>query len=349
MIMKPYYSDVLQFRGSHYDFGHFQGEKLKDSPILPNRERQWRPREKRHFIVDSEISMAMLDKLAPQMLDEIRGLADALELDMTEAFKKFGGYYLELTRSGCSIFTDDDFFVRNYDSHPRGYEGRYIFYQPTDRGYALMGPTMQITGRIDGMNEKGLVIGYNFTHTKKSADGFMCSMIARMVLETCATADDAVALLKEIPHRHSFSYVVQDKRGIPYVIEASPRKVVARQSNVCTNHFHLLHEENRYRQEETREREQNIIDKQQNSGTAYEAFKIMNSLNEGIASTKYEASAGTLHTSVYLPKELKAMFVIGLDRKPVIFDFNKWLQGENINITKIKGELDSGKPFVNME
>ncbi len=347
--MKSYYSDVFQFRGTHYDFGYMQGQQLKNSPILPNRERQWRKRENRHFIVDPETSMNMLRKIAPQVLDEIQGLADALELDITEAFKKFGGYYLELTRSGCSIFTGKDFFVRNYDSHPRGYEGRYIFYQPTDQGYAFMGPTMQITGRIDGMNEKGLVIGYNFTHTKKSADGFMCSMIARLVLETCADTDEAVALLKDIPHRHSFSYVVQDSRGIPYVIEASPRNVAVRQSNICTNHFHMLHEENRYRQEESLQREQNIMNKQQNTSKPYEAFKIMNSLNEGIASTKYDASAGTIHTSVYMPKELKALFVIGLNRKPVIFDFNKWLQGKDINITKIKGELDFDKPFVNMK
>ncbi|WP_026859577.1 C45 family autoproteolytic acyltransferase/hydolase [Jeotgalicoccus psychrophilus] len=347
--MKSYYSDVFQFRGTHYDFGYLQGQQLKNSPILPNRERQWRKRENRHFIVDPETSMNMLRKIAPQVLDEIQGLADALELDITEAFKKFGGYYLELTRSGCSIFTGNDFFVRNYDSHPRGYEGRYIFYQPTDRGYAFMGPTMQITGRIDGMNEKGLVIGYNFTHTKKSADGFMCSMIARLVLETCANTDEAVALLKDIPHRHSFSYVVQDSRGIPYVIEASPRNVAVRQSNICTNHFHMLQEENRYRQEESLQREQNIMNKQQNTSKPYEAFKIMNSLNEGIASTKYDASAGTIHTSVYMPKELKALFVIGLNRKPVIFDFNKWLQGKDINITKIKGELDFDKPFVNMK
>lgn len=347
--MKPYYSDVIQFRGSHYDFGYMQGQQLRNSPILANRDRQWRSREKRHFIVEPETSLNMLRQIAPQLLDEIQGLADALKLSITEALKKFGGYYLELTRSGCSIFADSDFFVRNYDSHPRGYEGRYIFYQPTDRGYAFMGPTMQITGRIDGMNEKGLVIGYNFTHTKKSADGFMCSMIARLVLETCANTDEAVALLKDIPHRHSFSYVVQDSSGIPYVIEASPRNVAARQSNICTNHFHMLKEENRYRQEESLQREKNIIQKQQNISTPYEAFKIMNRLNEGIASNKYDASAGTIHTSVYMPKDLKALFVIGLDKRPVVFDFNKWLHGENIIITKIKGELDFDHPFVNME
>lgn len=346
--MKRYYSDVIQFRGSHYDFGRFQGELLKQSPILPNREKAWSSRRKSHFITDVQTSMNILGKFAPAILEEIRGLADTLNLNMKEAFMLFGGYYLELTPSGCSIFTDANFMVRNYDSHTRGYEGRYMFYQPEDSGYAVMGPTMQITGRIDGMNEKGLVIGYNFTHTKHSADGFMCSMIARIVLETCANVDEAVTRLKEIPHRHSFSYVVHDKQGVSYVVEASPRKVVARKSNVCTNHFHLLSEENRYRQEESRQREQNIIENQQSTTSAYEAFKVMNSLDEGIASTKYDAFAGTIHTSVYLPKELKALFVIGLDRKPVVFDFNKWLKGENVNVTKIKGELDFHVPFVNM-
>src|SRR5699024_7569686 len=85
--MKPYYSDVFQFRGSHYDFGYFQGELLRDSPILPNRERQWRPREKRHFIVNTETSIKFLKEFAPQILDEIRGIADALSLDIKEALK----------------------------------------------------------------------------------------------------------------------------------------------------------------------------------------------------------------------------------------------------------------------
>src|SRR5699024_5956182 len=146
---------------------------LKDSPILKNREKQWGPKKDRHFIIDKERFEHVKEQFSPAILKEIHGLADALNMNLIEAYRLFGGYYREFVQSGCSIFTDPDFMVRNYDTNPMSYEGRYMFYQPTDQGYAVIGPSMQITGRIDGMNEKGLALGYNFTHSKKSSDGFL--------------------------------------------------------------------------------------------------------------------------------------------------------------------------------
>jgi len=347
-MMNQYYSDVIQFRGTHCDFGYHQGTLLRDSSILPNRERQWKPRKHRYFIVDENRFINIMTDLSPLILEEIEGLADALGMEAEEAIRQFGGFYMEYVTSGCSIFTGDDFMVRNYDSHPKGYEGRYTFYQPTDGGYAVIGPSMQITGRIDGMNEKGLAMGYNFTHSKKSDDGFICNMIGRLILENCADVNEAADLLKEIPHRHSFSYPILDPSGTSYVVEASPRRVVIREANVCTNHFHILNEENRYRQEETRGREERIVTTQQEAGNAYESYKVMNDPAYGIFSNKYDASAGTIHTSVYFPRKLKAWFAMGPDRDPVIFDFGKWLAGEDVYVKQIKGMLEFDRPFVNM-
>lgn len=347
--MTEVYSEVIQFRGSHYDFGYFQGRKLIDSPIIPNHRKQWGPRMNRHFIIHPDTYEHVIKRVAPQIWDEINGLKDALQMDIDEAVQLFGGYYLEFVRSGCSIFSASDYLIRNYDSHPRSYEGRYLFYQPTDGGYAVIGPSMQITGRIDGMNEKGLVMGYNFTHRKQSADGFLCNMIGRLILEKCASVDDAISFLKEIPHRHSFSYVLLDKGGESYVIEASPREVVARKDHVCTNHFHLLDDKNRYRQDESRRREKTIQDQQQPASGSYRAFRVMNDPANDIFSFKYDAAAGTLHTAAYLPREMKAWYAMGPGREPVIFDFGKWLDGNDINVTRILGELDYPGGFANME
>lgn len=347
--MNHYHSDVVQFKGNHYDFGYMQGELLKASPVLANRGRRRAAITKRHFNINEQEAIQLFTKFMPSMLDELQGLADALNWTMKDALREFGGYYVDYERSGCSIVTGEEYMIRNYDSHPSYYEGRYTIYQPTDTGYAVIGPSMQITGRTDGMNEKGLAMGYNFINRVGSEDGFVCNMIGRIVLETCANAEEAIALLKEIPHRTSFNYVLLDPSGETYVVEASPRKVIARKSNISTNHFEVLTDENRYRTDDSMRRQSILESHQSIDRDIYAAYRRLNDKDKEIFSSKYDASAGTIHTAAYIPKEGKALFAIGGNRKPVIFDFNRFLEGERVNIVKVKGMLSYHKPFVNMD
>lgn len=347
--MKEVFSELFQFRGSHYDFGYYQGEKLLNSFILPNREKQWASRKKRHFYVEKDKALDVIRHFLPSLIDELFGLADALHMTFEEALVDFGGYYLEYRRSGCSIFTSTDYMIRNYDNHPISYEGRYMLYQPTDSGYASIGPTMQITGRTDGLNEKGLAMGYNFVNRLHSGDGFVCNMVGRIILEQCANVEEAIQLLKEIPHRTTFNYVLLDKSGETKVVEASPRNVKVRTANACTNHFKLLQEENRYRMDESEQRLIKIEQLSEQITNPMEAFQMMNSSSKGVFSSKYGAWAGTLHTAGYFPKENKAWFALGGDRLPVIIDFQKWLDGDKLPLTKIKGKIKSDTSFINME
>ncbi|MCA0984187.1 C45 family autoproteolytic acyltransferase/hydrolase [Halobacillus yeomjeoni] len=346
--MKHIYSDILQFRGSHYDFGYWQGTELKNSWTVKNREKQWKTRKPRFTVEEQEVKEA-ITRFAPGVWDELIGLRDALEWPMERVLMEFGGYRIDYKKSGCSIMTGDGYLIRNYDYMPKTYEGRYSLYQPTDQGYAIIGPTQRITGRMDGMNEKGLVMGYNFMHRKRPGIGFICCMIGRLILESCANVDEAVDMLKEIPHRHSFSYTVFDSSNQTYVVEASPRGVEVRESDVCTNHFEILTKENRNHLVDSMKRMDAIQTNRHTIKTAEDAFRLMNDTEKGVFSKLYSNWAGTIHTSGYLPKQKKAWFTLGGDKDPVKFDFPKWLEGEEISDERIYGKVDTELPFAHME
>ncbi|MFD1065817.1 C45 family autoproteolytic acyltransferase/hydolase [Oceanobacillus locisalsi] len=344
--MQSVHTDIIQFSGSHYQFGLFQAEKLKNSPIRTHR-RALLSKRWRNFLVDEAEVKAAFQTFSPAIWEEIQGLSDGLDMSWNDAIREFGGYYYEYGRSGCSIHTKKDFLVRNYDNAPDSYEGRYVLYAPSDTGYASAGPSMQITGRTDGINEKGLTMGYNFVNRKKSGDGFICNMIGRFILENCATVEEAIQLLRDIPHRNTFSYVLLDPSGKKRIVEVSPRHFFVREGSSCTNHFDALTEENRYRSDESMERLQKIEAKQQAIYSPYEAFRMLNDVDQGIFSEKYGAWAGTLHTALYIPSELSAWIALGGDRQPFVFSFRKWLQGDKLHATKVKGRINATNTFIN--
>src|SRR5690625_7198562 len=116
IFMNHFYSDVIQFKGNHYEFGYMQGELLKDSPLLYNRAKQRATGRKHQFNIHAQEAIDLFSKFIPRMLDELKGLADSLNWTMEEALTEFGGYYVEYENSGCSILTGLECMVRNYDS-----------------------------------------------------------------------------------------------------------------------------------------------------------------------------------------------------------------------------------------
>lgn len=110
-----------------------QGGLLKDSITITNRRKQWKIRKPRFTISEEEVKQAILP-IAPGIWDELIGLEDGLQMQIEEVLKEFVGYRLDYVESGCSIFTRSDYMIRNYDFHPRTYEGRYTLFQPEDQG-----------------------------------------------------------------------------------------------------------------------------------------------------------------------------------------------------------------------
>ncbi|WP_080873944.1 C45 family autoproteolytic acyltransferase/hydolase [Oceanobacillus timonensis] len=347
--MKRVSTNVIQFRGTHYEFGYHQGTLVKNHILIKNRENQWKVRTPL-FSINIQETKRIFQEIAPAIWEELLGFAEALEWPMERVLLEFGGYRVKLNRSGCSILTGKDYLIRNYDYHPKTYDGFFSAFQPADTGYAVIGVTQKVTGRCDGMNEKGLAMGYTFMHRKRPKDGFVCYMIGRMILETCADIDEAVSLLKQIPHRGSFSYVLFDhKHTEATIVEASPRNVEVRKGTACTNHFQIMKEENRHYLKDSKRRLEMMENHQSSLLNKEEAFQLLNGTENGVFSKLYGQWAGTIHTSAYFPSTLEAWLALGGDQQPVIFDFASWLKGNDFPISAVTGTIDTDIPFVHME
>src|SRR5690625_5594722 len=96
--------------------------------------------------------------------------------------KYIRGYNATFPVIGCTTFANDSFYVRNYDLSPELYDGRFVF-SHSKESYASVGFSEHIIGRLDGMNEKGLVVGLHLVNQFVREKGLMATTIVRMILD----------------------------------------------------------------------------------------------------------------------------------------------------------------------
>lgn len=332
------------FKGSYYDFGVYQAEILNKTSFM-NKLKKWPSRAiNPRFDPNHPVYLELMNRF-PFIIDEIKGLADGLNLSFQEAMSYFSGFSSDL-RSGCSIVMKDTTFVRNYDQNPNFYDGQIILFQPSNSNYASMGPTMLITGRTDGINEHGLIVGYNFVTKQPQQEGLMCNIIARLTLDLCKNVDEAVELITSLPHKTPFNYCLMDKSGKSLVLEITPQEWSIRQDIVCTNHFIDLkkynhktnsHSLNRYATIKTHP----LLDFSKN-----EIFDLFNNSNKSVFAHDYHLNDGTLHTTLYDAKNITMAIAYGADRTPVTISLNDWINDEPLRIKKIVGSINIDHNFM---
>jgi predicted choloylglycine hydrolase len=225
---------IVQLNGSHYQFGLEQSKEIMSSPFYI----QMNMLREMNSFSNSKKAEELLQTISPNLFEELKGLAAGLDMQLDEIIKIYSGYDVVFPDMGCSAFATDDYYVRNYDFSPELYDARLVFSNPTD-GYASVGFSQQITGRLDGMNEKGLVVGLHFVNNRQKAEGFISTAILRMLLEQCENVEEAVNLITNVPHGYCFNYSLMDRSGRSVIVEASPQKQVVTFTNplICTNHF----------------------------------------------------------------------------------------------------------------
>lgn len=331
---------IVELRGDYHQFGMVQAKELMLSPTLGQLNRQ------RKLTINSNVENAkeIIMKVSPNLFKELKGLAAGLGMELDSTIKLFSGYDVMFPEMGCTTLVNGGYYVRNYDFSPEMYDARLVFTNPID-GYVSVGFSQQVIGRLDGMNEKGLVIGLHFVNNKYRKEGFIATTIVRMLLEQCANIEEAITLITNIPHGYCYNYSITDQSGKSVIVEASPEQQVINFTKplICTNHFEseILSEKNRLEiQGSVRRKEyvNSLITKSLSPMSAYHHF---NDGDSPLFFKHYNEYFGTLHTVVYSPKDLNIIIGVGENCKPRIFSLREYIEGRMILPENIKGKINN--------
>lgn len=329
---------IVELRGSYYQFGVEQGKEIRALPIFHQLDQLRALTDN----ANSQNAKKILQNISPKLFQELEGLAEGLNMQLDAVTKLFSGYDVIFPQMGCTTLAKDNFYVRNYDFSPEMYDARLVFTNPTD-GYISVGFSQQIVGRLDGMNEKGLVVGLHFVNNEHREEGFIATTIVRMLLEQCANIEEAVKYITAVPHGYCYNFSLTDPSGNSVTVEASPKQQVIVNNNqlICTNHFEsdTLREKNRSEVQSSIKRKESVSLLLNQPLSPLAAYHHFNNGNSPLFFKYYKEYFGTLHTVVYSPKDLSMIVGVGEDCAPFTFSLKEYIEGTLVLPETIQGKI----------
>lgn len=212
-----------RFRKSHYEAGYNwgnllykNGKKIYQNPTFEITE------ERKAF---AKQCLPIYEKYYPEVLEEIRGLADG-QKGRYEDFYTFllSMYCFEFNNHcTCFAFKDEDnlIFGRNSDFLV-ALEKLYMNCLYSLNGvYGFNGNTTAFIEIEDGINEYGLAVGLTFIYPKITRAGFNSGMLVRYLLEKCKTTNEVIKVLNMLPIASQQTLTVMDNVGNFAVIECN--------------------------------------------------------------------------------------------------------------------------------
>ncbi|WP_017187698.1 C45 family autoproteolytic acyltransferase/hydolase [Alkalibacillus haloalkaliphilus] len=336
--MSNFSVDIIQIRDTSFNIGLKLGEYLQNKPLLNVLDSITRPE------IDYISLKSIFLDLAPHLIEELEGLACGLDISTEKSASMFSGYDVPKTEAlGCSALITQNYYVRNYDFSPELYDGIFCLVQP-ESSLATAGYNLQILGRHDGINQKGLVMGLHFVSNNEYSKGVSPWTAIRMVLDMCSSVDEAIQMLKAIPHSACYNFSLGDQSGNIAVVEATPSKIVIRlgeSSLSCVNHFQDddLEDKNRLAVEGSVKRNDYIQGISNKQLSHQEMFNIFKDKNSPLFFTDYDDLFGTLHTISYSFGDNRVLTTIAQSNQVLDFNFSDWVNGIDLKEHVLKGEV----------
>lgn len=118
---------IVELKGSYFQIGVTQGKLEKISHPLPINQ-EYNPRK----------AWKMLEMVSPNLMEELKGIADGMQISMDSVLEQYSGYNVSFPEMGCTALVQNNCYIRNYDFSPELYDARLVLIQPKN-GYASVG------------------------------------------------------------------------------------------------------------------------------------------------------------------------------------------------------------------
>lgn len=212
--------------------------------------------------------------------------------------------------SGCSQLVwhgERPLLVRNYDYDPRLIDG--IILRSEWNGRPVLAMSDCLWGVLDGMNDAGLAISLTFGGRRVTGPGFGIPIILRYILEFCATSDEAMEVLRNVPTHMAYNVTAVDAKGRFATAYLSPdREPIIRPIAYATNHQGQVEWHDHARATATLEREQ-FLKFRIRDDTLSEQEMIALFSSPPLFTNAYDRGFGTLYTAVYDPIARTAHYI----------------------------------------
>lgn len=186
--------------------------------------------------------------------------------------------------------------VRNYDYHPRLFEG--IVLRSGWNGREVMAVTDCLVGVLDGINADGLAASLSFGGRRETGDGFGAPLVLRYILEFCPGVPEAIEVLRRVPTHMAYNVLLLDRSGAFATVFTGPgRAVRVRRTPFCTNHQGRIVWPHHAWATATLARENRL--RSLVAGGEDEAAFIDAFLQPPLYNTDFKRGFGTLYTAVY--------------------------------------------------
>ena len=244
------------FTGSHYQAGFRWGKLLLNHG---NRVLENIPFEiTRERIEYGESCVPVYKKYYPEILEEIRGIAQGQKcsLKILQAF--LFGMYAVPPQCSCSCFatagTEGILLGRNSDFFPESRRlNMNVIYRFSGNAIDFTGNTTAFVEMEDGINARGLAAGLTSVFPAVRQPGFNAGILLRYLLEKCGTVTQAVEAVKKIPAGSSCNLILADTTGDIVSMEVNPVKKIFMPARDKGSRISYLCAVNRFRHPEMQE------------------------------------------------------------------------------------------------